>query len=113
MKTTLFLHFKQRLFKASAGALIFVSIVLLGGAIVTMALPSSLDDIKSTNADNQLTSENRDYLVDQVKVLSGKIATASLWKKDGQNIYYTGNVGIGIKPLSSARVYISNTDSSN
>jgi hypothetical protein len=68
MKTTFFQHFKQWLIKISASAFIFVSIVLLGGAIITMALPSSLEDIKSTHANNQLTSGNWDYLVDQVKL---------------------------------------------
>jgi archaellum component FlaF (FlaF/FlaG flagellin family) len=80
-------NLKQWLFKVSASALIFISMVLLGGAIVTMALPSSLEDIKSINANNQLTSGSWDYLVDYVN---------SMWKKSGNDLYYnSGNVGIG------------------
>ncbi|MDR0650578.1 MAG: hypothetical protein LBG59_04150, partial [Candidatus Peribacteria bacterium] len=81
-KNTLFQHLKQWCLKVSVSSIIFISVVLLGGAIITLALPSSLDEVKSTNAHQQLTAENWDYLVDQVKSgtvnltnLSGKIST--------------------------------------
>jgi hypothetical protein len=92
--------------------------MLLGGAIITLAIPTSLDEVKSTHPNNynQLTAENWDYLVDQVKTganqliniinqitnLSGKVELLSgkmtnMWIKSGDTVYYTsGNVGIGI-----------------
>ncbi|MDR0606841.1 MAG: hypothetical protein LBG52_00425 [Candidatus Peribacteria bacterium] len=71
--------------------------MFLGGTIITLAVPSSLNDIKSTNTNNQLTAENRDYLIDQVKVGLSNVAS-SLRIKNGDNVYYTGMVGIGTTP---------------
>jgi hypothetical protein len=109
---------------------IFTTVILLGGTIFTLASPSSLDDVISTNANNKLSAENRDYVVRQVKsigndvdfninainVLSGRMNTlsgkvtilsgmmsnsSSLRQKSGNNIYYnSGNVGIGTLPSS-------------
>ncbi|MDR0650066.1 MAG: hypothetical protein LBG59_01305 [Candidatus Peribacteria bacterium] len=59
-------QFKQWSFKVSVSSIIFVSVVFLGGAIITLALPSSLNDVKSDRANHQLTAENWDYLVDKI-----------------------------------------------
>ncbi|MDR2190525.1 MAG: hypothetical protein LBP53_05020 [Candidatus Peribacteria bacterium] len=68
-KTTLFHHFKQWCVKMSVSSVIFVSVVILGGAIITWALPSSLDEVTSqAEPANQLTAEKRNYLVAQVKL---------------------------------------------
>jgi hypothetical protein len=98
----LFHNLKQWSLKVSVGSIIFMSVMLLGGSIITLALPpSSLDDVKSNRANNQLIAENRDYLVDQVK---------SGWKKNGNNIYYnSGNVGIGVIPSSAYRLQVNGT----
>jgi hypothetical protein len=69
---------------------IFISVVLLGGAIITLALPSSLDDVKSPNAHYSLTAENWDYLVDQVK--SGTVNFANLSGKISTNITNIANL---------------------
>ncbi|MDR2415957.1 MAG: hypothetical protein LBD75_05120, partial [Candidatus Peribacteria bacterium] len=78
----LFQQFKQRCLKVSVSSIIFVSVMLLGGVIITLALPSSLDAVKSNRANYQLPAENWDYLVDQLSgevsklaVLSGKVST--------------------------------------
>ncbi|MDR0650541.1 MAG: hypothetical protein LBG59_03955 [Candidatus Peribacteria bacterium] len=70
-----FQQFKQWGLKVSVSSIIFVSVVMLGGVIITLALPSSLDEVKSSNADQQLTAENWDYLVDQVKSTVNDITT--------------------------------------
>ncbi|MDR2415705.1 MAG: hypothetical protein LBD75_03720, partial [Candidatus Peribacteria bacterium] len=119
---TLFQQFKQWGLNVSVSSIIFVSVVLLGGTIITLALPSSLDEVKSSNANHQLTAENWDYLVEQVSgqisklaTLSGRVSTlldSSTWKKNGNNIYYNnGNIGIGTTPSSSYKTYIYNSSS--
>jgi hypothetical protein len=97
----LFHNLKQRSLKVSVSSIIFVSVVLLGGVIITLAIPSSLDDIKSHRANNQLIAENWDYLVEQMK---------SGWIKNGDNIYYnSGNVAIGNIPSSHYKMLVYNT----
>ncbi|MDR0607743.1 MAG: hypothetical protein LBG52_05370 [Candidatus Peribacteria bacterium] len=64
---SLFKQLKQWCLRVSVSSIMFMSVMLLGGTIITLALPSSLNDIKSTNANNQLTAENWDYLVAQVQ----------------------------------------------
>ncbi|MDR2191170.1 MAG: DUF5011 domain-containing protein [Candidatus Peribacteria bacterium] len=73
----LFQQFKQWSLKSLVSVIIFVSVVLLGGTIITLALPSSLDAVKSINANNQLTAQNRDYLVDKVKSTISDISTVN------------------------------------
>jgi hypothetical protein len=77
---TFFQNLKQWSLKVSVSSIIFVSVMLLGGAIITLALPSSLDDVKSQNTHYQLNAENWDYVVDQISGqtkeltnLSGKV----------------------------------------
>ncbi|MDR2416343.1 MAG: hypothetical protein LBD75_07280 [Candidatus Peribacteria bacterium] len=78
-----FVQFKQWCLKVLVSSVIFVSVVILGGTIITLGLPpSSLNDVKSNKANYQLTAENWDYLVDQMSgqvnklaVLSGKVST--------------------------------------
>ncbi|MDR0651611.1 MAG: hypothetical protein LBG59_09820 [Candidatus Peribacteria bacterium] len=77
-----FKNFKQWGLKVSVSSVIFVSVVILGGAIITLASPSSLNDVKSNRANYQLTAENWDYVVDQMNGavsnlihLSGKVST--------------------------------------
>jgi hypothetical protein len=107
-KTTLFQNFKQWLLKSTVSSVIFVSVVILGGTIITLALPSTLDDVKSTNTDNQLTADSWDFLVDQVKALSGKISNISgNRQKHSYGLYSTGRVGIGDVPSSTATTTLS------
>ncbi|MDR0650855.1 MAG: hypothetical protein LBG59_05700 [Candidatus Peribacteria bacterium] len=72
-----FTNFKQWGLKVSVSSIIFISVVLLGGAIITLALPSSLDEVKSTNAHYQLTAENWDYVVEQVREQVSKLTNLS------------------------------------
>ncbi|MDR0651385.1 MAG: hypothetical protein LBG59_08575 [Candidatus Peribacteria bacterium] len=78
-----------------------------------------IDHIKSgavtlTNLSGELTT-----LSGRVNTLSGIVSSNvtniasllttinSLWKKNGNNIYYTGNVGIGTTPSSAYKLYVS------
>ncbi|MDR0650189.1 MAG: hypothetical protein LBG59_01985 [Candidatus Peribacteria bacterium] len=109
---TLFQQLKQWGLKVSVSSIIFISVVLLGGAIITMALPSSLNDVKSSNANNQLTAENWDYLVEQVSGqvskltnLSGKISinTTNITSLSGKLATLSGTVNTLTNTTSSVR----------
>ncbi|MDR0650550.1 MAG: hypothetical protein LBG59_04000 [Candidatus Peribacteria bacterium] len=67
---------KQWCLNVSVSSIIFVSVVLFGGAMITLALPSSLDEVKSSNTHYSLTAKNWDYVVDQVK--SGAVNLTNL-----------------------------------
>jgi hypothetical protein len=120
---TFFQNLKQWSLKVSVSSIIFVSVMLLGGAIITLALPSSLDDVKSQNTHYQLNAENWDYVVDQIggqtkelTNLRGTVSTLSgiiskLRSHNNNGVYYTGNVGIGAASSASYKTLIYNNTS--
>jgi hypothetical protein len=83
MKNNLLQQFKRWCLKSAVSVVIFVSVVLLGGALITLALPSPLDEITSqATPSNQLTTGKWDSLVEHVKnqkdeltALSGIVVT--------------------------------------
>ncbi|MDR0650205.1 MAG: hypothetical protein LBG59_02065 [Candidatus Peribacteria bacterium] len=70
-------QFKRWGLKSVVSVVIFISVVLLGGVIITLALPSSLDEVKSDRAHYQLSAENWDYVVEQVREQVNKLTTLS------------------------------------
>jgi hypothetical protein len=111
MKNTTFFHtFKQWLAKSVVSATIFVSIVLLGGIIITAAMvtdgrgqvnslaTSQLSNLYSFENGNKLTSGNWNSLVYYVKSLGFDVASLSgtVNQLSAQIINVIGNGGIKI-----------------
>ncbi|MDR0649983.1 MAG: hypothetical protein LBG59_00820 [Candidatus Peribacteria bacterium] len=82
---TFFQNFKQWCLKVSVSSIIFISVIILGGTIITAALPSSLNNLTSqASPPHQLTAEKWNNLLtyvgdltDTITTLSGTISTLS------------------------------------